>query len=377
MEFKLDEIFNSIEGEFPKAGIYSTFIRFPKCNYSCHWCFGQDPITKHIPSVIEADTGVRIPITDINLGKYILTLDDRMKLTKTKVVATAYRDVSDYIRFNANNVYYCVTKDHLIFTQEGLKEANDLKEGDEIIAPEGNIIKVKEKRYVSDSKLRVYNIKCSPYDTYLIDNMYVHNCDTIYRKNYGPKPFLLDEILALVKKSKALTFTGGEPSLFLGDIEKILDEIIKHEIYLQYVKIETNGSMLGRLDKFLREKYYDLFRLKYDETMIISWSPKFYNKEVRQISFSALYDEYNPSNMYIKLVADPKIADILRRFISIVKEQYGTAGLNKLALMPLSITKDGEVTGASDKASIELVKQLVEEFHCNVTLRYHEAMGVR
>ena len=34
--YELFEIFNSVEGEFPKSGEFVTFVRFPICNYSCH-----------------------------------------------------------------------------------------------------------------------------------------------------------------------------------------------------------------------------------------------------------------------------------------------------------------------------------------------------
>ena len=36
--YELFEIFNSVEGEFPKSGEFVTFVRFPICNYSCSWC---------------------------------------------------------------------------------------------------------------------------------------------------------------------------------------------------------------------------------------------------------------------------------------------------------------------------------------------------
>ena len=38
MEYKIVEIFHSIQGEGAKCGIPHVFIRFGKCNLQCEWC---------------------------------------------------------------------------------------------------------------------------------------------------------------------------------------------------------------------------------------------------------------------------------------------------------------------------------------------------
>lgn len=236
-EYSLFEIFNSIEGEFPKAGVFSTFVRFPICNYTCSWC------------------------------------------------------------------------------------------------------------------------------------------DTMNNPKNKPKMFSIEEILVNVRKTNAITFTGGEPSLFIDQICSIIDAIIAEEIYIKYVKVETNGSHLAQLSTTLRSKYGKMFGSSYNNTFVISWSPKFYSKAVKDVSFSAMYNEYDPTNTYVKVVLDPKIKSTLMKFINGFMEHYGEYGKSKFAIMPLSIIEDGKGT-ISDDASVDFLHELADR-KLNVSLRFHEILNVR
>lgn len=236
-EYSLFEIFNSIEGEFPKSGISSTFVRFPICNYTCSWC------------------------------------------------------------------------------------------------------------------------------------------DTMQNPKNKPRKFTIEEILVNVKKTNAITFTGGEPSLFIDQICSIIDAIIDAEIYIKFIKIETNGSALEQLTTTLRSKYGKMFGSSYNSTFVISWSPKFYNKTVKDISFSAMYNEYDPTNTYVKVVLDPKIKPVLMKFINGFIEHYGEYGKSKFAIMPLSITVNGVGT-TSDPKSLDFLHELSDK-KLNVSLRFHEILKVK
>lgn len=64
--------------------------------------------------------------------------------------------------------------------------------------------------------LHVYNLTCAPYNTYLLDNMWVHNCDSAYAfTDDEATDMSVDDIVSkcieIGKGCKRVTFTGGEP----------------------------------------------------------------------------------------------------------------------------------------------------------------------
>ena len=85
------------------------------------------------------------------------------------------------------------------------------------------------------------NLTCSPYNTFLVDDIYVHNCDSKY--TWGTEKGANMTVDEIVKKCEEfnnynVTFTGGEPLL-----QKDADDLI-WALWKQFdISIETNGSV--------------------------------------------------------------------------------------------------------------------------------------
>ena len=87
--------------------------------------------------------------------------------------------------------------------------------------------------------LDVYNLTCSPYNTYFLDNMWVHNCDTPTAHDDGlpweNKEFH-EVISSFYKKTGRLCITGGEPLLQKKSVFFLVQNFKQNWI-------ETNGSI--------------------------------------------------------------------------------------------------------------------------------------
>jgi len=201
-------------------------------------------------------------------------------------------------------------------------------------------------------------------------------CDTMKDPNKKSKKISYDSILALVKETNAITFTGGEPSLFLDQIQDIIDRLVSDGVYLNFIKIETNGLLLDNLTRVLKTKYSSIFGEKFDEIFIICWSPKLYNNKLEKKMLNILYDYYQ-QNTYVKLVGVPKNKEILNVFIKEFIELYGRKAFKRVSVMPLSIVTNGQSEQTFDKESIALIKQLNNDWKINIALRFHEILDLR
>lgn len=87
--------------------------------------------------------------------------------------------------------------------------------------------------------LQVYNFSCFPYNTYFVDYMWVHNCDTPHHLN--SITLTIPEIIKKVNEigCNKITITGGEPLLQPAVIPLIEALVYSHH----YVSVETNGSI--------------------------------------------------------------------------------------------------------------------------------------
>jgi len=91
--------------------------------------------------------------------------------------------------------------------------------------------------------MKVYNLTCEPYNSYMLDYMWVHNCDTKHQKvNFELEQEELFRIIMETYSPKAPTrlivITGGEP--FLQDFSCLVTYLTTNNFVVQ---IETNGSI--------------------------------------------------------------------------------------------------------------------------------------
>lgn len=107
----------------------------------------------------------------------------------------------------------------------------------------------KEVPQIGYKQKEVINLTCEPYNTFLIDDIYVHNCDTLYAvhpqteedKQNAFVTMSVDEVIKEVQKypTKCITFTGGEPL-----IQPDAPELITKLVDMGYeVNVETNGAV--------------------------------------------------------------------------------------------------------------------------------------
>lgn len=89
--------------------------------------------------------------------------------------------------------------------------------------------------------LKVYTISCEPYNSYLVDYMWVHNCDTPQTQdpNSGTE-MSVKEIIQEVKKLKSpyICLTGGEP---FCQNEKEMNSLL-YNLSDYKISCETNGT---------------------------------------------------------------------------------------------------------------------------------------
>ncbi len=92
--------------------------------------------------------------------------------------------------------------------------------------------------------LKVKSIKCSPHNSYLIDYMWVHNCDTTKAQgiNSGDN-YNVQEVFDIARSFKCpnITITGGEPLLQAFQLQRLV-ELFHNEWMTSRITIETNGS---------------------------------------------------------------------------------------------------------------------------------------
>jgi len=121
----------------------------------------------------------------------------------------------------------------------------------------GNI--VQEKKFVDitkhqhygrlygPKKLSVFNISCSPYNSYLIDYMWVHNCDTDHETN--AHEMSEKDIVHNIKEwpgARMVVFTGGEPFL-----QKFMNLYLDLKEMGYSIQIETNGTLFPEWYRFV------------------------------------------------------------------------------------------------------------------------------
>ena len=99
--------------------------------------------------------------------------------------------------------------------------------------------------------LRVFNLSCTPHNTYIADEMWTHNCDTQEVWRYG-NPYTVEEICDIWEKSglvekfkngQHLVLTGGSPMRQQLDIVTLIELFIERFHFKPYIEIENEGVL--------------------------------------------------------------------------------------------------------------------------------------
>jgi organic radical activating enzyme len=256
------EIFYTIQGEGPYCGEPAIFIRLGGCNVLCPLCFGT-AVKSRIP-YLSRSFGEKVRLDKVEEGEVILTFDQDMNLVETKVADVIDRVAKKWLEITIDGHTYDVTREHPFFTKRGLVEAQHLEVGDIILEAKpwsGKRVDGKElldkhngkevqKIKRCRGKLSVRNISCAPYNTYLADGMWVHNCDTEYTSDLAVMS--TDDIMTTVQRirkyqakqhERLIVITGGEP--FRQNISPLVRKILSAGLLPQ---IETNGTLPQSVD---------------------------------------------------------------------------------------------------------------------------------
>ncbi|MFW6272198.1 MAG: hypothetical protein ACOC2U_00245 [bacterium] len=290
--------YDTIQGEGINTGVPAIFLRLQDCTLNCIWCFGVKP-GRRVPRVTTLNRSNK-KINEVKVGDTLLTFDEKTKkLVETKVKKVISRKVTKWREIKIENTIYYVTPEHPFFMTDGsLKTADKLKTGDEIyhssskqkmsylmkknnpmydkelvekskintdwqklVALNGfKVIYNKEVDITTDKyygksygpkELEVFNLSCAPYNTYLVDNMWVHNCDTTEVWRQG-NPYSIQEltkkmydhgVIDRMKHGHHLVLTGGSPLKQQFQLVKFLEHIEKNFNFKPYVEIENECTL--------------------------------------------------------------------------------------------------------------------------------------
>lgn len=272
---KVNEIFQSISGEVGNIpqGAITWFIRFQGCNLECNWCFGILPGGR-IPKLM-LSKGAKVDLDKCRVGDTVLTYDEQFNIVETTVVKTHVREVDSWLQITIDGTQYFVTHEHPFMTPKGITKASDLSVGDAIYEVKPNQLisykKLEDRRdgkqlqiaignngkrveaikefiradiypSVRPKPLKVYNLTCSPHNTFFLDNMWVHNCDTERAQNPDEYSVSLspEEIAAAIPAYSNVVLTGGEPLLQNKEELHWLVSILDDKGCI--IQVETNGS---------------------------------------------------------------------------------------------------------------------------------------
>jgi organic radical activating enzyme len=286
----VSNIFYTFQGEGPYAGQPAVFIRLAGCNLgdkiSCNFCFEKS-------TLLSAPGGTK-PIGSYNVGEVLFALNKEGELTNTTITKKLVRNVEasemvcvKYILPNTTSVrkLYCTTDHPFHTTKRGFVQAKDLEVGEQVYHVAGNqVISEQHKNLFKRNgavilevrplltqernaranplgKIEVVNFTCSPYNTFVIRGVHVHNCDTDFRFDKGAVLSANNVAARLDRyhyKTDLIVLTGGEPLLQAKALFKVMgmvETLNKRQYRWQF---ETNGVLLDT--QFPEQLIYQAFR---------------------------------------------------------------------------------------------------------------------
>lgn len=110
-----------------------------------------------------------------------------------------------------------------------------------------------KRRKTSDTECGVVNFSCAPFNTFLVNKIHVHNCDTKFDTESAIR-WGIDELATHLEvladgKARLLVITGGEPLLQEAVLSKLIAHLQDKQSCFKDFQIETNGSYL-KFDSF-------------------------------------------------------------------------------------------------------------------------------
>ena len=364
---------DTLQGEGINTGTPATFIRLQGCTLKCKWCFYES--TK-----IVMEKGKSKKIKDLKVGDTLLTLDKNENLVETTVKSILESEVSVdemmalYFDQKQDAPIIC-TRDHPFFVKgKGWIKAIDIKENDIVLGPSKKQVQSrkmssynnqKEKRFnfvfngsqvtkINKSltnkqkarlygksniqNVKVYNLSCEPYNTYLIDNgvshhKWVHNCDTLDVWPHGNE-YSFEELFQLfddiglperLKSGQHLVLTGGSPLKQQSKLYHFIQAFLARYKFKPYIEIENEGVLLAE-ERFA--------------ALVDCWnnSPKLSNsgmKEKIRIKPEVIKQLNQFKNSWFKFVitSEADWEEILRDYLPLVDKE-------KIILMPEGVTQE-------------------------------------
>ncbi len=219
-----------------------------------------------------------------------------------------------------------------------------------------------------------YTGRYSTFIRFNICNLECPFCDTMRESKLkmSTTNYDLNQISDLISKTNFITFTGGEPLLFVDEISEICNDVFFKNIYLEKITIETNGiNMESALPQIIKNLYKSTPSV--NNLLTIIWSPKFYNDEITIKEFNVLFDNYTIyDKIFIKIIADTDNKQIIESFIKKAIELYGINIRSKINLM---FKTDKDLNFIQD--SINFAIELGEKYSISISDRLHLRVNVK
>ncbi len=231
-------MFFSIQGEGIHVGKPTFFIRTALCNLRCSWCLPADVS-------VTTDGGRKLSIEDVGIGDKVLAYDLSKQEPRYTEVETVHKRLSGgllELSFESGHEL-TLTSEHPLYTSKGWRLCEDLDMGSRVLvldrqmgASWARISQIEPRSGVH----KVFNLTCSPHQTFFANDVLTHNCDTAYSWERGVE-MSVEEIVEQVGKQRAesICLTGGEPLLW-KDSKDLIRELIKQGFE---VIVETSGSV--------------------------------------------------------------------------------------------------------------------------------------
>lgn len=274
-------MFFTLQGEGPFSGMPALFIRLAKCNLNCHFCFPSHYRIKDVKGAFER-------LDDVVIGEVVHSLNSDGNLEPTSVVEKIDRWVPVEDMVVVHHILYgwprawpmisAVTKDHLFeVVDHGYVKASDIIPGMRISSENKETRKVllvtpfssenlveafSVNETYHDGMVKVTTLKCSPNNSYLVDGLHSHNCDTFFdngdvltfedietrmkqcikdywlNQNYAPPEWAYSTMMQ-DHPGVTLVITGGEP-LLQNNLTAFLETQVRK---FRHVQIESNGLL--------------------------------------------------------------------------------------------------------------------------------------